>query len=249
MSLEGISRKVGQNDNASKAMIKQLKVRDIPEDFPPKLLNISDSLATLVEAEEVNTLKAFFEVSARFTKVLGKNQELADIERSFLSASPGRIRKYLPLNPSGEGTSLQAIMHGFMLYKEPDFAPLRGIAANLGMDFNDSTTRDPADPQVTQRFIETVSARYAEAIQYFTEGDADLQAAMRDFVVFSRSTRFIEDPVTCYILFKIVRLHHGEDQREQQSAADSRKSTKSSKAEPEKNEGFLKKTFGFFNRS
>ncbi|MGB0370125.1 MAG: hypothetical protein ACPGN3_02150 [Opitutales bacterium] len=247
MSLEGISSKVGRNDSAAQTILNQLKVSDIPQDFPPNLMTISSTLKTLVDAEGVTNLRNFFEVSARFTKVLGKNQELADIERAFLSASPSRVGKFLPLNPNGKGTSLQTLMRGFFEFRAPSYAPLESIALGLGFDSSIPSDTEPASQKVLQEFINEMLEYYERAAKYFPEGDADLYSAVHDFTVFERSTRHIEEPTSSYILFKIVRMKHGEEPSELSEESDDKSTSKEATGSTEKEGGFFKKVFGFFS--
>ncbi|MGB0370195.1 MAG: hypothetical protein ACPGN3_02505 [Opitutales bacterium] len=204
MSLQGISRNVGRKSSNLNKILNKLRELKIDPDFPAHLMTVSPNLKARIASEGVKTLKDIFSMTPPSSQAREKNHELADIEGSFLSGSPERIKKYLPLNPDGQGTSLQALMAGYMQSQAPEPDSLKAIAQALGMKTGRKAQVTPAPQLRVDTFLKDATAYFADANSFLSTDSNLLRSTMHDPKVFDRSIRLIEDSHQKFLLHYIV---------------------------------------------
>ncbi|MGB0370951.1 MAG: hypothetical protein ACPGN3_06325 [Opitutales bacterium] len=210
MPLEGISKKVGRRSINIFKILNNLRDIQVDPDLPPRFLTVSSTLENLIKAKGVTSLKNVFSISSGLSEAAMKLHELGDLEGAFLSGSPERIGKYLPLNPSGKGISLQAIMARFMQShaREPNALP--ALARGLGMKTKQHSHIAPAPLQLIGTFIVECTDYYAAAVEFFPAEAEELSSVIQDRTTFDSSVRFIEDPYQKYLLHYILCRYYGQ---------------------------------------
>ena len=206
-SLNSLSSKTSRQDHETRIILKQLHARQIPDDFPPSVLRLSDVLHIIMEVEEIETLQDFFKMTSRITNKLGKRHELGDVRRAFLSGSVERISTFLPINRHGSGVSLVTCMHARLEALDPIQLAAVALFWGYSADSIPKEAHKISKPKV-KILITQLKDIYKKHAAYFTDEDATLKAASSDPAVFARAIHQVTDSILGFVFYWLVSHHH-----------------------------------------